>query len=390
VAAAETQATLRGGFARRGLPERIRVDKGTPWGSRGDLPTGLELWRAGLGVEVRANPPRRPQDNGVVERSQGTGKRWAEPHRAGSAEGLQASLDAMDRRQRESDPDHGRASRLAAHPDLEHSGRADDASREQEWWSMDRVGDLLAGSVVPRRVDGQGTASVSGRNDDVGQAYAEQVVYVRSDPQQESWRFQDGPGHQLNRRKAEEITAASIRELMVPERRVRSGTTEEVKPPSQFSRNNLMSGDSTPQPRDVETMTGVGPSGRPIPGVAEYRRPRPPGTLNPSLKNRSTLAGFQAGGSGRSISGGRTSMKVHHGCEAGPHQGRVLGPDRTGSGTLEFQVPDPVLSGPLGGDGRKGQGPSGWPPPRGEGLGAYAEGLRTTLMHLSFLSRNVL
>ena len=52
-------------------------------GRKGTCPPGLELWLAGLGVEVRANPPRRPQDNGVVERSQGTGKRWAEPHRAG-------------------------------------------------------------------------------------------------------------------------------------------------------------------------------------------------------------------------------------------------------------------------------------------------------------------
>ena len=51
-------------------------------GRKGDLPTGLEFWLAGLEVEVQANPPRRPQDNGVVERSQGTGKRWSEPHRA--------------------------------------------------------------------------------------------------------------------------------------------------------------------------------------------------------------------------------------------------------------------------------------------------------------------
>ena len=229
--AAETQATLRRCFARLGLPQQIRVDNGTPWGSRGDLPTGLELWLAGLGVGVRANRPRRPQDNGVVERSQGTGKRWAEPHRAGSAQELQATIDAMDRRQRESYPYHGRASRLQAHPELEHSGRAYEASREPESWSMERVGELLAGSVVPRRVDAKGTASVYGRNYYVGQAYAEQVVYVRYDPQQGLWLFQDDEGHQLNRRKAEEINAANIRELMVPERRVRSGAAAEAKPP---------------------------------------------------------------------------------------------------------------------------------------------------------------
>ena len=79
---------------------------------------------AGLGVEVKANPPRRPQDNGVVERSQGTGKRWAEPHRAASAGELQANIDAMDRRQRESYPYGTFRSRLEAYPSLRHSGGA--------------------------------------------------------------------------------------------------------------------------------------------------------------------------------------------------------------------------------------------------------------------------
>jgi hypothetical protein len=223
VPAGETQATLRRCFARRGLPQRIRVDNGTPWRSRGDLPTGLELWLAGLGVEVRANPPRRPQDNGVVERSQGTGKRWAEPRRAASSEELQATIDAMDRRQRESYPYHGRASRLAAHPDLEHSGRSYDESREEECWSLERARDLLAGYVVPRRVDRGGMASVYGRNYYAGKAYAEQVVHVRYDPQQELWLFQDGEGHQLNRQKAAEINAANIRSLMEADRRDRSG-----------------------------------------------------------------------------------------------------------------------------------------------------------------------
>ena len=75
----ETQAQLRLAFGRWGRPERLRVDNGPPWGTRGDLPTDLELWLLGVEVGVAPNPPRRPQDNGVVERSQGTGKRWGEP-----------------------------------------------------------------------------------------------------------------------------------------------------------------------------------------------------------------------------------------------------------------------------------------------------------------------
>jgi transposase InsO family protein len=229
VPAGETQATLRRCFARRGLPRRIRVDNGAPWRSRGDLPTGLELWLAGLGVEVKANPPRRPQDNGVVERSQGTGKRWAEPDRAASAGDLQGTIDAMDRRQRESYPYHGRAGRLAAHPGLEHSGRAYDESREEQSWSLDRARDLLAGYVVPRRVDRGGAVSVYGRNCYVGKAYAEQVVHVRYDPQQELWLFQDGEGRQLHRQKAGEINAANIRGLMEADRRDRPAAAGEGK-----------------------------------------------------------------------------------------------------------------------------------------------------------------
>jgi transposase InsO family protein len=227
VPARETQTTLRRCFARRGLPQRIRVDNGMPWRSKGDLPTGLELWLAGLGVEVRANPPRRPQDNGVVERSQGTGKRWAEPHQAASAADLQTNLDAMDRRQRESYPYHGRASRLSAHPDLEHSGRSYDESQEEPGWSLEKARDLLAGFVVPRRVDRSGMASVYNRNYYVGKAYAEQVVHVRYDPQQQLWLFQDREGHQLNRQKVSEINATNIRGLMEIERRVRSKKTGE-------------------------------------------------------------------------------------------------------------------------------------------------------------------
>lgn len=88
---------------------------------------------------------------------------------------------------------------------------------------MDRARDLLSGYVVPRQVDRSGTASVYGRNYYVGKAYAEQVVHVRYDPQQQLWLFQDSKGHQLNRQKATEINPANIRALMEADRRVRSG-----------------------------------------------------------------------------------------------------------------------------------------------------------------------
>jgi hypothetical protein len=100
------------------------VDNGVPWGSAGDLPTDLALWLIGLGVGVDYNPPRTPQDNGVVERSQGTAKRWGEPHACDSPEELRRRLAVMDEIQRQEYPSVAGRSRSEAYPGLAHSGRA--------------------------------------------------------------------------------------------------------------------------------------------------------------------------------------------------------------------------------------------------------------------------
>ena len=57
-----------------------------------DLPSELTLWLLGLDMGITFNPPRCPQDNGVIERSQGTGKRWAEPGACANAAELQRRL----------------------------------------------------------------------------------------------------------------------------------------------------------------------------------------------------------------------------------------------------------------------------------------------------------
>ena len=99
--AAEVQAVLRRVFRRWGRPRRLRLDNGIPWGAMVDLPSELTLWLLGLDIDITFNPPRRPQDNGVIERSQGTGKRWAEPGACANAKELQRRLKDMDVIQRE-------------------------------------------------------------------------------------------------------------------------------------------------------------------------------------------------------------------------------------------------------------------------------------------------
>jgi hypothetical protein len=205
------QKALRRAFARWGRPGRLRVDNGTPWGSAGDLPPVLALWLIGLGVGVDWNPPRRPQDNGVVERSQGTAKRWAEPHACRSVAELQARLDDDDVLQRERYPLAQGRSRWQLFPGLAHSGRPYAAADEAGAWGLERVRDHLAEYAVPRRVDGQGKVSVYNRNWSVGVVPGGTEGCVQFDPEPGHGLRSASAGRQLRTQPAPAISAASIR-----------------------------------------------------------------------------------------------------------------------------------------------------------------------------------
>jgi len=202
-----------------GRPERLRVDNGAPWGSRGDLPTDLVCWLAGLEVGVTDNPPRRPQANGVVERFQGVGKTWAEPDRCRTSRELQGRLDVLDHWQRERYPAVKGRTRGEAYPGLRHSGRSYDAAWESAHWDLQRVWDLLGMYSVPRKVDSQGKVSLYNRSHSVGLRWSGRTIWVGFDPLQGSWFFQDEQGHEIRRQKATELDAASIQALEVTHRR---------------------------------------------------------------------------------------------------------------------------------------------------------------------------
>jgi hypothetical protein len=124
------------------------------------LPTDLVLWLAGLAVAVQANPPRRPQDNGVVERSQGTGKRWGDPAFCATVAQLQTGVDEADRIQREEYPNRAGRSRLEVFPELTHSGRPYTRDEEPTVWDRERARQCLAQFGVIRTVNGSGGVSV--------------------------------------------------------------------------------------------------------------------------------------------------------------------------------------------------------------------------------------
>jgi hypothetical protein len=178
----------------------------------------LALWSIGLGIEMIWNTPRRPQENGVVERSQGTSSRWCEPWTCPTPEELQARLERMDRLYRDEYPYKNRLSRTAFFPELKHSGRPYTVETEPGLWDWRRIIDHLSGYAVPRRVDNRGRVSIYNRSVSLGKIHQGKRVHVMYDPESNEWLFADASGHYLSRKPAEEINAERVLALDVTRR----------------------------------------------------------------------------------------------------------------------------------------------------------------------------
>jgi hypothetical protein len=215
----EVRVQLRHALSRWGRPENIRVDNGSPWGSKGEFPSELAMWLIGLGIEMIWNTPRRPQENGVVERSQGTGSRWCEPGTCQSPTELQTRLEEMDRIHREVYPYRKRLSRLGYYPELAHTGRPYSTESEAALWDWCRVTKHLSGYVEARRVNKNGDVSIYNRAYYVGVRFQGQEVYVTFDPETIEWVFSDASGSELRHKAAKEITPERVMALDVTNRR---------------------------------------------------------------------------------------------------------------------------------------------------------------------------
>jgi hypothetical protein len=205
---------MRECFAAWGLPGRLRLDNGWPWGSWSDLPTALALDLAGLGLGLDHNDPRSPRQNGVVERSHQTTQGWAEPATCADAAELQRRCDEMDQIQRAEYPHGGGRSRLAVYAGLlAHSGRAYGRGWERKNWSMDKAKEYLAGFVGQRRVGKDGRVWVYDQGYQVGRANAQKTALVQYDPESGEWLFGSEDGVLWCKHPAEQITQDRIRSL---------------------------------------------------------------------------------------------------------------------------------------------------------------------------------
>jgi hypothetical protein len=215
VPAVQVQEAQRRCFYRWGCPQVVRVDNGIPWGNSSGLPSVYSLWLAGLGVEMRWNKPYRPEQNGVVENSQGVTQRWAEPGSCANLEELQRRVEHEDYIQRERYPSINGMSRRMAYPGLLHSGRGYCLNWEKQVWEMGEALRFLGRYQVRRKVSKRGQVSAYHRLIEVGRQYSEQWVYLGMDGQSGEWVIRDVQGQEIRRRPAPQLTAEAIVGLVV-------------------------------------------------------------------------------------------------------------------------------------------------------------------------------
>jgi hypothetical protein len=191
------------------------VDNGIPWGSSDDVPTPLALWLVGLGIAMHWNDPSSPQQNGVVERSMGTLKRWSEPRSCVSVAQWQERLDREERLYREEYPLPSGSSRWQQWPGLRHSGRSYSLAWENRHWSLPAALEHLANYTLERKVSGTGHVSLFNRSYYVGKVQAGRMVKVFLDPQRVEWIVLDcRSAAQLRALPAETVTRKDIVEML--------------------------------------------------------------------------------------------------------------------------------------------------------------------------------
>jgi hypothetical protein len=221
VPAEQTQQAIRGTFTRWGCPGAFRVDNGLPWGTPGGLPSALSLWLAGLDVVMHSNDPYCPEQNGVVESTQGVSQRWVDVGKCSNFEQLCRRVEQEDINQRERYPAKGGKSRRQAYPLLLHSGRGYTRLWEEVFWELPLALAFLGQFKVRRKISCVGQVSayhrliraVSKASAEAG--YAGTWVYLGFDPQAVEWLISDVEGNELNRQQAPHFSRQAIVTLQI-------------------------------------------------------------------------------------------------------------------------------------------------------------------------------
>jgi hypothetical protein len=193
------------------------------------LPTALNLWAAGLDVRTHCNDPYRPQQNGVVERTQRTTEGWVDPPRCENIAHLRECVAKEDYIQREVYPSIAGRSRRQAYPGLLNSGRGYALCWEEVYWDLDKALAVLGGYRVRRKVNSQGKVSVYDWLVAVGKEQAGRWLEVQFGTGTGEWVVSEADGTEVRRCGAPQLTTANIRGLGIA--RVRRRANQGSGPP---------------------------------------------------------------------------------------------------------------------------------------------------------------
>ncbi len=190
--------TVRYVIHRWGFIGTLRVDNGAPFGepTRQSL-SPLHLRLCASGIRLMLNPPRSPQKNAKVERSQGTTARWADPKQCSDYWALQLKLNEDVIIQREKFPSRvcKNKTRMETFPELyQNSKRLDPV-----FFDLDMVYRLLAKGRWKRKISAQGVVSMFAQDYQVGFSFRGKETWVTFDPLTLEWVFMDNNRKTLNR-----------------------------------------------------------------------------------------------------------------------------------------------------------------------------------------------
>lgn len=201
-------------FCQWGRPLTLRVDNGEPFGStRPSTTSELALCLIAFGVEVRANSPASPQQNGKVERQQGTSMRWAEVLQCKTLEEAQRKLDEACFIQREQYPVtrlKGKT-RKEAFPELYQNQRT--------WNPADfkpqRTYDFLGKKQYVRKVSANCQITHFGHKARIGSQYTGQSVCLTFNPFTLLWEVFAANGKFIKNLDADYLAPHKIKNMTV-------------------------------------------------------------------------------------------------------------------------------------------------------------------------------
>lgn len=183
-------------FEKWGLPKAIKTDNGAPFGlpSRDTIPI-MSLWLVAWGIQPILNRPKRPQDNGTVERAQGTSSRWAEIHKAKDLQDLQQRLDNIIEEQRDKYPVKrlNKATRTQVFPDLYPIIRP----FEENNFDSQAAFKFLSAKTLQRKIAQTGSCSVYGKTYYIDYKLKGSIAYCKFDTIKGGWAFYNMNNEQL-------------------------------------------------------------------------------------------------------------------------------------------------------------------------------------------------